>query len=223
MSSISQNKSRFVKSAIKYVGPLLNPYRKIYGVSLAPVCNSKSNCLGDMLVCLGKERDGFNVDKFNYFGGKIGDKTDIPFEMQSDEEKLTTILEVLFEEVCEEFGIILNSKSFKKGLLGIIENPYLDGASLVFVCRMCGIDGKVWKNVMNERVENHTIYHPQYLPWRLQEMSEIKYFKVKDLDEEIASSYVMNTKKELLKFDLCIAGHNLVEYSDFKLTTGFKL
>ena len=222
MTSVYQYKKNFVKSAKKYVGPLLNPYRKIYGVSLAPVCNTQSNCLGDMLVCLGKERDGYNEGKFNYFGGKVSDKSETPFELQEDDEKLTTILEVLFEEVSEEFGIILNTKSFKKGLLGIIENPYLDGASLVFVCRMCEIKPNVWKKVMNDRFENFELHHPKFLPWRLQEMSEIKYFKVKDLDEEFVSTYVMNTKRELIKFDLCISKSNEVKYSNFVTTSGMK-
>lgn len=210
MKEVYTQKANFVKGLQPSISAIVDK-NIIYGVSIAPIC-SKNN---KKLLCLGKERDGIFLDQFNYFGGQIQDKLTAPFLQLTKQEKATAICEVLFEETCEEFGIILDIKLFLKSLLGVIKNPYKDGYSLIFVCHIEDIQSRVWKAVMLER------HKDPYLPWNLQEMSEIKYIDV-DKKENI-SLYVESSLHLLRPFFEDLKESNRVTYESFKLTYGYDI
>jgi hypothetical protein len=213
----------FVESFSKFLKKNVDLNKKIYGVSLLPI--STVSGAGSRTIALGVERDGYFTGLYNYFGGKVGDKVENP-----EEDKSKAVATVLFQEVYEEFGIILTYKLLKKCLLGILENPYMDGASLLFVVHITDVDPEVWKDVMYSRRDD------KYLPWNFQEMSKIDNVKVEDIIKYCPyvddydpsgkcrySFYVISTIDAILPFYEMLSRFNRVRFGEFETTQGLKL
>lgn len=220
MPTLLKSKKAFVSRFSKYILGNIGK-KKVYGVSLLPISIEK----GKRLISLGKERDGIFMDQFNYFGGKIEDKINDLYSEELEQnsfnqysliEKSQIIAEVLFEETYEEFGIVLNSRKFKKCFLSIIHNPYKDGVSLLFACHITNINPSDWTAIMKQRVKKY-----KYLPWNLQEMSRIKNIDIDDLKN--VSYYVSSSCDKVLPCYTLLTKKNRVEYNEFRDTREFNL
>ena len=220
---IKKLEKAFVGSFSKFLAKNVNLNKHIHGVSLLPISNNKIK--GDnLIISLGMERDGYFTGLYNYFGGKASDKVD------AGEAKAKAVATVLFQEVYEEMGIILTYKLFKKCLLGITENPYMNGVSLLFVVHISDIDPDVWLDVMTERRKNKN------LPWNLQEMSKIDNVKVNDVIKYCPyvddydpsgkceySFYVISTIDAILPYYEMLSRFNRVQFDEFETTKNFDL
>jgi hypothetical protein len=165
----------------------------------------------DINFILGRERDGYYTNKFNMIGGKLEQKTD---------DILYDIFSCLFDEVYEELGIVLNSKSF---LDSLIDFKFLrwnsENDSLIFVCYIENFNPNVWNKMMKNRFDKYNFY----LPWKYQEMSEIKkikkeeIFEIMEMDE--LSLYFLDSE-EILNYkkikDYYEKMNNFVNIKDFE-------
>lgn len=225
--NINTPKNNFVKRIGKFFLKNINLKNKIYGVSIVPI--SIKN--GNQLMTLGKERDGIFTNMFNYFGGKIEDKIsdlydDIDktntFRDHSLERRSQILAEVLFEETYEEMGIVLTPRYFKRCVLGCIEHPYSDGVSLIFPCHITDITPNVWYDIIINRFDMYN-----FLPWNLQEMSEIDNLSVKEFDRlyerNKLSTYVYASFDSVHPFYKLINKKNEVKCDTFRDTRQYKI
>jgi hypothetical protein len=208
----------FVNSFTKFLKKNVKLDKHIHGVSLIPISDNNT-------IALGVERDGYFTGLYNYFGGKVSDKVNEP-----GKDKAKTVATVLFQEVYEELGIILTYKQLKKCMLGVIENPYMDGVSLLFVVHISDVDSKVWHDVMYNRRDDKD------LPWNLQEMSKIDNIKVEDIIKYCPytddynpsgkckySFYVISTVDAILPYYELLSRFNRVRFDEFETTANLKL
>lgn len=225
--NINTPKNNFVKRIGKFFLQNVNLKKKIYGVSIVPISIKNNN----LIMTLGKERDGIFTNMFNYFGGKIEDKIndlydDIDktnsFREHSLERRSQILAEVLFEETYEEMGIILTPRYFKRCVLGVIEHSYSDGVSLIFPCHISEVSPRVWHNIIINRFDTYN-----FLPWNLQEMSEIDNLKVKEFDrlyeKDKISTYVYSSFDSVVPFYKLLNKKNEVSYDTFRDTRSYKI
>jgi hypothetical protein len=209
MACINIIKETFVKEFSKYIDETYKISKKVYGVSIAPVFIEKN---GDAYMTLGKERAGENIDKFNYFGGKVSDK---------DKETLETLSElishVLFEETFEEMGYVLTPEIINS-IVDVIETDYANGISLIFVCNIGKMDEKKWSDIMYKRRENPD------LPWRYEEMSEIQHILVETIpSRRDVSKYVKNSLYSILPCFPLLKKSNYVNIEIFDVSDKYDI
>jgi hypothetical protein len=177
-AAIEHAKMTFVKG----FAPMLNnacAQKKVVGVSLVP-------CTPTGFV-LGKENDGIYRGKYNFFGGKIDDKIVNTKPSSSD------VASVMFEEVYEEMGIVLDVKKLKNAMLGIVHVPYKDSVSLIILIHMKDVDPQAWKTMMATR--RGRCEHKFY------EMSDVRAFPwvMTSIHRTMVSTYVLNANQALLE------------------------
>lgn len=215
MDYINSQKKKFVSEFKHYIEDNIELNQKIYGISVAPlhiygVADSKLT--GLPCVVLGRERDGIYTDKLNFFGGKFGDKN---LEGLTKAESIAT---VLFEEMLEEMGYILNSKCFEKSIVKILTPSIYDGVSLVFLCHITGISREKWKEIMTDRLKDDS------LEWKYQEMSQIEHVPVEEISSrKDLSVYVKQNLYSIIPAVKLLNRDNLVYIGNFKNTIGIKL
>jgi len=220
MPTLLKHKKAFINRFSKYVLGFIGR-QKVYGVSLLPISIED----GKRVIALGKERDGIFKGEFNYFGGKIEDKINDLYDGVTEEntfnkysliEKSQIIAEVLFEETYEEFGVVLNSRKFKKAFLTIVHNPYKDGVSLLFICHISNVEPSRWSSIMKQRQKKY-----KFLPWNLQEMSQIKNMDVDNLKG--VSYFVSSSIDRILPCYSLLTKKNTVEYEELRDTREFNI
>lgn len=209
MKNINQRKTNFIKDFSKYIDDTYKIDKKVYGVSIVPIfLDSK----GDAYMTLGKERDGENINKFNYFGGKVSDKDSDNLETLSE-----LISHVLFEETFEEMGYVLTSEIINS-IVDVIETDYANGISLIFVCNLGKMDEKKWCDIMYKRRENPD------LPWRYEEMSEIQHILVENIpSRRDVSKYVKNSLYSVLPCFPLLKKSNHINIENFESSDKYEL
>jgi hypothetical protein len=225
MKSTDYKRNEFVKRTETFIGSNVNMLKKVYGVSLVPLCSYDYDNLNRFVVALGKERDGPFTGMYNYFGGGLGDKSDKQFEDIPYRQRAAVVAKVLFEECFEEFGIILSARLFKKALLGVYEYPYRDGVTLVFICHICDVNPMMWEKTMMARRDIAG------LDFKFQEMSKAKSMEFLKSDGKIlynykdgaVSDYVRMTVYEVSKYVPLLSEKNRVKYDEFDCTDEYEL
>lgn len=171
-----QKKQIFVNEMLDFLKEKIQPDEVAKGVSFIPVLEN-----GDKLV-LGRENSGHYRHKVNFFGGSLQDKSSNP-----DHPTYEDIAGGLFEEVAEEFGVLLKSKEVKKYLIDIYRatarrrNGQPPVVTLMFLVAYRDFDSDVWKKVMSQR-------NPELSCWN--EHEEAKAWKEEELDMKNVSSFV---------------------------------
>jgi hypothetical protein len=207
MMSLDKERTFFVENIKEYLENNLNLEKKICGVSIAPIhiyTGENDYLLGKACIVLGKERDGIYRDKFNFFGGKVEDKSGC-------QNEIDCIATTIFEEAFEEMGYILDAKNFEKSIVKIIQTDFNRGSSVIFVCHITGISRNKWLHIMSERLKD------KYLEWKYQEMSEIEHIAIEDIQlRKDISIYVKQNMYNFLPLFKLLNRYNNVYIGNFK-------
>jgi hypothetical protein len=134
--------------------------KHISKVSFVPM-NSKN---GSAFVTLGKHIRGKRRKQFNFFGGGTSCELEI-WEKKKDAERMNIVSSTLFDEVYEEFGIVLNIDCLSKSLLDVKRA----GNFLLFYVNIYNINKEDWNTMQNNRKNIENI--------------ERKYTEISELDD----------------------------------------
>jgi hypothetical protein len=213
MENVLKYKENFIKECSPLILKSIDLDLKIYGVSIAPISKKGKT----KYLTLGRETGGKFKRQFNFFGGTLADKLNGPFLEMTKKERADGICGALFEEVFEEFCILLTPKLFKQCLQGVIMCDYKDGYSLVFPLHIKNIPIDFWNQMMAERRKMKFDHH-------LTEISDILTFDIiNDLNKYSISFYVENCLSQIKKFYLGLNNKESVDFFDFKNTDGMIL
>lgn len=169
-------KQDFVNEIVPFLKEKINPDEVVKGVSYIPVLEN-----GNVLV-LGRENSGSYKHKVNFFGGSLQDKSTNP-----EHPTYEDIANGLFEEVAEEFGVILKANELKKYLIDIYratarrKNGQSPVSTLMFLVAYRDFNSDIWKSVMSQR-------NPNLPSWN--EHEEARAWKEDELDMKYVSSFV---------------------------------
>jgi hypothetical protein len=125
---------------IRNYSTILEPFctNRVGGISVVPF-DGRS-------VVLGKENDGVYKGQYNFFGGKISDKVG-----GSDTPSAKEVCGVLFEEIYEEMGILIDATELKASTWKILKVPYtvanVEYVSVMIVVNLTDLT-LVWKAIM---------------------------------------------------------------------------
>jgi hypothetical protein len=143
--------------------------RYVSKVSFVPL-NLKDE---EAFVTLGKHSTEKRKDQFNFIGGG----TKCPkeeWDFKNDSEKMNIISRALFEEVYEEFGIMLNWTFFNQSLIDVKRS----GAFLLFYLNICNINPETWRNMQNDR------FNIENLGRKYKEICDVKEYNLTFIQEE---------------------------------------
>jgi 8-oxo-dGTP pyrophosphatase MutT (NUDIX family) len=182
---VERAKAAFVAGVATHIMYILLRYgvyeKEVAGVSFLPVHQygkdgSKQELVGRRCVILGREGAGPFAGKLNFFGGKMSDKA-----AQGRGHRVATevaVADVLFEEVYEEAGFLLEASSFLRALLDVIIRPFGDKISIMFVVNLVGFSTDKWQAMYNER---RLLHEARRLDWKYVEMTEVVHVPIADL------------------------------------------
>ncbi len=174
-------KSAFMAEVVPQVERMLHDKgvygKSVAGVSLIPVhvygsAGSKPELIGRRCVILGREGDGVFTNKLNFFGGKMFDKQNDGVATE------IAIADVLFEEVYEEAGFLLDARSFLEALIDVIAMPFGNQISLMFIVNLVGFSTGRWQVMYKDRYDLHRTGR---LDWKYVEMTEVVHVPIADL------------------------------------------
>ena len=207
-----QKVTTWFKSLISFVDLM---HDEVKGVSFVPIHRygtGRAELVDKICVVLGKERGGVYKDRYNFFGGKLEKSwsDSIPWPTVPTAEKVLWILLTLFDEVAEEFGIMLEPEDFIKSCVSVTRH----GASLVFWCHMTGVNRGTWTTIMADP-KRKTL-------WKYQEMDAIEHIPVESiLGRGDLSSYVVELVGKASMIAKTLDGRPHCRFTDFTPTTGF--
>ena len=217
--SYSDKKEHFVELVIAwFVSSLFFVdaiYEEVKGVSFVPVHRygaGRAELIDKVCVVLGKERDGIYKDKYNFFGGKLEKSWSniLHWGLVPTKEKVHCIISTLFDEVAEEFGIILEPEEFIKSCLSVTRH----GPSLVFWCHMVGVNRADWNAIMSDPKRTTA--------WKYQEMSAIEHIPVDSLLSRMdLSIYVLGLAGKANMIAKTLDGRPHCHFKSFTDTSGF--
>ena len=135
----------FVERFVPYLREHVPAEEIVRGVSFLPIVEE-----GDGIV-LGKENDGYYKGKWNFFGGSLQDKSSNRLHPTYED-----IARGLFEEVAEEFGVILKASSFQKSLMDIYhavmrKKDQSEVSTLMFLVKYKDFSPELWREHMSKR------------------------------------------------------------------------
>ena len=171
-------------------------------VSFVPL-NIREN---EAFVTLGKHTFGKRKNQFNFIGGGTSCSSD-DWDYKSDHQKIGIVASALFDEVYEEFGIMLNWENFRQSLIDIKRA----GSFLLFYVNIVNIDPKKWKSMQDDRltIEN--------LERKYNEMEEIKdynldyikseYERLKDEETHKVKFYIKDEVIEVSRYVISMTKH----------------
>lgn len=160
----------------------------------------------EAFVTLGKHVYGKRKDQYNFIGGGTS-CSEKDWDYKSDYEKISIVASALFDEVYEEFGIMLNWEDFKRSLIDVKRA----GSFLLFYVNIVNIDPKKFKNMYEDRlnIEN--------LGGRYKEIEEIKdyslnyikseYERLKDPETNKIQFYVNDEFIEVSRYVISMTKH----------------
>jgi hypothetical protein len=124
-------------------------------------------------ISLGKHVRGKRKRQFNFFGGGTSCELE-NWEKKNDNERMYIIASTLFDEVYEEFGILLNIKCLTNSLLDVKRA----GNFLLFYVHIYNINKEDWNIMQNNRktIEN--------IERKYTEICEIDEFDVQYIQSE---------------------------------------
>lgn len=159
----------------------------VYGVSFVPIhlyANGEPTLVGKPCVVLGKERAGVFNKQLNFVGGAVEDKA----MMYRGED----VAKVLFDEVLEELHFALTPSLFGDMLVKVLQAPFRDGVSLMFVVHLKGLSRGAWNKEHNARVQSKT-------PWKFVEFDSIEHVPLERLMIDSGlSAYVQKMASEVV-------------------------
>jgi hypothetical protein len=200
-------------------------------VSFVPMYNKNDTAY----VTLGKHTRGKRRKQFNFFGG--GTSCELKdWEKKKDVERMNIISSTLFDEVYEEFGIMLNIEGLSKSLLDVKRA----GNFLLFYVNIYNINKENWNSMQNNRKNIENVER------KYTEMSELDDFDIQYIQSEYdrikdpetgkilfhvenehitVSRYVISMSKhlkemhsKLKKYDGSNFGTDITEYKDIPLS-----
>jgi len=185
---VESAKAAFIVAVVYHIKHILlrnGVYEKeVAGVSFLPVhqygrAGSKPELFGRRCVILGREGAGPFKSALNFFGGKMSDKAaQGRGHRVATEVAVADVADVLFEEVYEEAGFLLEASSFLKALLDVIIKPFGDKISIMFVVNLVGFSTGKWQAMYNER---RFLHEAGRLDWKYVEMTEVVHVPIADL------------------------------------------
>jgi hypothetical protein len=154
-------------------------------------------------VTLAKHSRGKRKNQYSFIGGGTSDCDKNEWEYKTITQRANIVASALFDEVYEEFGIVLNWEYFGKALIDIKRA----GDFLIFYVNITNITPEFWRNIQNERekIEN--------LRKRYLEISEIKNYDI----TFIQSEYERLKDKETNKIDFYI-NDEVIEVSRYVIS-----
>jgi hypothetical protein len=218
------SKNRIVRFGLK---------KHVSKVSFVPI-HIKNNTA---CITLGKHARGKRRKQFNFFGGGTSCEVN-DWEKKKDAERMNIISTTLFDEVYEEFGLMLNSEGLAKSLLDVKRA----GNFLLFYVNIYNINKEDWNTMQNNRKNIENIER------KYTEMSEIDDFDIQYIQSEYdrikdpetgkilfyvenehitVSRYVISMSKHLKDMSVKLSkyteignfGTDIKEYNDIPLET----
>jgi ankyrin repeat protein len=127
---------------------------RIVGIALLPIDGNN--------LWVGKENDGEYKGKYNLFGGKTSDK----IQNSSNKSTASQIATVLFQEIYEEMGIVLDATQLINSMIDIdlLQTSERDKYSMLIGFNITNFNTVYWKSIMASRV-----------------MAEHKYYEMTDV------------------------------------------
>jgi hypothetical protein len=172
-----QHRQNFINNFDAMISDLLSKNRIVpFGlkkhvskISFVPI-NIKNDTA---YVTLGKHARGKRRKQFNFFGGGTNCELN-EWEKKKDSERMNIVSSTLFDEVYEEFGIMLNIECLSKSLLDVKRA----GNFLLFYVNIYNISKEDWNIMQNNRktIEN--------VERKYTEISEIEDFDINYIRSE---------------------------------------
>jgi hypothetical protein len=160
----------------------------------------------DGYVTLAKHTFGKRKDQFNFIGGGTNIEEE-EWDYKSENDKMFIVAKSLFDEVYEEFGVMLNWENFNKSLIDIKRA----GLFLLFYVNIVNINPEFWKNMQEDRK------NIQNLSKKYTEIDEIKdynlnfikneYERLKDPETNKITFYVKDEIIEVSRYVISMTKH----------------
>jgi 8-oxo-dGTP pyrophosphatase MutT (NUDIX family) len=176
--------------------------KRVFKVSFVPIYLKDR----EAFVTLAKHNSGKRKDQYSFIGGGT-DCSEEDWTFKKDYEKIQIIARTLFDEVYEEFGIMLNWEYFKQSLIDVRRT----GSFLLFYVNITDIEPESWKNMQNERINIPNLGR------RFLEIEEIKnynlniikneYERLKDLDTNKIVFYIKDEMIEISRYVISMNRH----------------
>jgi hypothetical protein len=176
--------------------------KHISKVSFVPIHNKN----GSAFVTLGKHVRGKRRKQFNFFGGGSNCELEI-WEKKNDIERMNVISSTLFDEVYEEFGIVLNIDCLAKSLLDVKRA----GNFLLFYVNIYNINKEDWNTMQNNRknIENIERKYTEILELDDFDLNYIQseYDRLKDPETGKILFYVENENITVSRYVISMSKH----------------
>ena len=171
----------------------INIKKNVKKISFVPI---KLNDNNQPCVILGKHVNGKRKNQFNFLGGLTRSDNWKEWIAKSYEDRMYIISNTLFNEVYEEFGIILDCENLRKCLIDVKRADTF----LLFYVSIHNIDFNTWK----ENQENINSYSE--ISQKFKEISEIQEFSLDFIENE----YERLRDPTSEKFDFYVEGEELI-------------
>ncbi len=185
----------------------------VAGVSFAPIYRDGET----VRITLGREETGPFRNQLNFFGGALFEDISLAKRPYTSLQRALVIADTFFDEVLEEAGYLLTFEAWRASFLDVLEIPYQDTISLVFVHHMTGMNPETWGAIIDERF---TKYKGGHLPYRFREMTDVSDLDI--LDPEESPSRFVNSAIEQLRA-IVLPEEEPFSFGDLEDTRGYWL